>query len=236
MFAVWKPIEKPLFRYPVSIFRRQIGAGRYVLITAPVPRNERQMRRLRGVLMPFTGKTVPPRGMERLCPVEIYSSGAFENRVLLRVFLELCRAERPVAAAVYNSQNIRQTYYFALSEWVERLYIVGQEDEFSLCRALLAYNGTTLLYTDRPPAGAAILNLTRRPTDASGTGGFCCDRRVFQNADDFPLFFHRDFSSADRLVLAAAMQEQWDSEALPAAFSQAAERVVRRQAFFARRG
>lgn len=236
MFAVWKPIEKPLFRYPVSIFRRQIGAGEYFLITAPVPKNERQTRRLRGVLAPFAGKTVPPRGMERLCPVDVYSSEAFENRVLLRAFLALCRAERPALAAVYDSQNIRETYYFALSEWVERLYIVGQENEFSLCRALLEYNGTTLLYTDRPPAGAAVLNLTRRPTDASGTGGFCCDRRVFQNADDFPLFFHRDFSSSDRLVLAAAMQEQWDSEALLAAFSQAAERVVRRQAFFVRRG
>lgn len=230
MFVIWKRINKKLFRYPITFFERQTAEGMYLLMTAPFPRNDRQKQKLIRALRPYKGKTVPPQDVATERLGTFYSTKAFETRILLKAFLNLCCTERPEAAAIYFSEHIHEEYYFRLCETVERLYIIGGQSDFSLCIALLSHNGTPLVYTEQPPAGAAVLNITEQQTAATGPGGFCCDRSLFHKGNDiFPAFLNREFSGVDRLALAAAMQEQWGNQNVLAEFSAAAEREIKRQ-------
>jgi len=114
------------------------------IVTAPMPKSEKQKNKLIEFLTPYENHIIYPKGFNSEDYPTPYPLFEIHCKKLLNDFLRKCKNTRPPVAVITPNGLIKDSFYFDLSEYVGKIIINEKNENKDLKNALLAHSGTVI--------------------------------------------------------------------------------------------
>ena len=136
--------NKAKFIYKIKSEKIHKNNKTVFVVTAPMPKSEKQKNKLIEFLTPYKNYIIYPKGFNSADYPAPYPLFELHCKKLLADFLAKCKKRRPHIAVITPNGLIKDSFYFDLSEYVGKIIINEKNENKDLKNALLAHSGTVI--------------------------------------------------------------------------------------------
>lgn len=187
MFTAVRLSRKKRLFLTKKIYLRQSSGFYFTEIMFSYPKNKRQKQKMYNLLAELKAPLVYEKQFTlSFKKINEYPYENFLNRVIIYAFMHFCKSTHPECCVINPCEKINENFYFTLSKYTSRIVILNSKPDFTLCRKILEFSGTPVLFDDGITKAAVLLNLS--PFSVNGLFGFTFDKNIYDVTNKiFPL-------------------------------------------------
>lgn len=121
------------------------------LLVCPTPKNNRQLAKLRKVLLPFENKIIYPKGFVTKGFPKEYPLTEMTRRQRLSDFLNYCKEKKPERVVIISKGLIKDQFFIDLSSFVGSIVLPDTPYNPSLSQKILSFSGTPIVFGGEIP-------------------------------------------------------------------------------------